>query len=118
MGISYNQANIEGYQYRNGTPGGLKGPLSDVYFYTHVQVDAQGSIQLRHDLSLMVSGLNLTNEVFGFYQGSEQYMIQREYYQPTYSAGLQPTQKNKASSITKRPAHLHRSFRINVSHCS
>jgi hypothetical protein len=39
-------------------------------------------------MSLIVSGLNLNNEVFGFYQGSSQYMIQREYYQPTYSFGL------------------------------
>jgi hypothetical protein len=42
-------------------------------------------------LSVVVSGLNLNNEVFGFYQGSSQYMIQREYYQPTYSAGLRWT---------------------------
>jgi TonB-dependent receptor len=97
VGISYNQASIDAYQYLDTTPGGLKGPLSDVYFYTHVQVDAQGSVQLRRDLSLVVSGLNLTNEVFGFYQGSTQYMIQREFYQPTYSAGLRwtPTHKNK-----------------------
>jgi TonB-dependent receptor len=91
MGISYNQASIDGYQYKDGTPGGVNGPLSDIYFYTHVQVDAQGSIRLRHDLNLVVSGLNLTNEVFGFYQGSPQYMIQREYYQPTFSAGLRWT---------------------------
>ena len=33
-------------------------------------------------------GLNLTNEVFGFYQGSPQYMIQREFYKPSIAAGL------------------------------
>ena len=33
----------------------------------------------------MVSGLNLNNEVFGFYQGSSQFPIQREYYKPTYT---------------------------------
>ena len=88
VGISYNQANIQQYQYTDGTPGGINGPLSDFYFYTHVQVDAQGSIRLNHGLTLVVSGLDLNNEVFGFYQGSPQYMIQREYYQPTYSAGL------------------------------
>ncbi len=91
MGISYNQASIYGYQYQDGTPGGVNGPLSDIYFYSHIQVDAQGSIGMRHDLSLIVSGLNLNNEVFGFYQGSPQYMIQREYYQPTFSAGLRWT---------------------------
>ena len=97
LGISYNQASIYGYQYQDGTPGGINGPLSDIYFYSHVQVDAQGSIGLRHDLSMVVSGLNLNNEVFGFYQGSSQYMIQREYYQPTFSAGLRwtPTRGEK-----------------------
>ena len=88
MGISYNQASIDGYQYQDGMPGGVNGPLSDIYFYSHIQVDAQGTVGLRHGLSLLVSGLNLNNEVFGFYQGSSQYMIQREYYQPTFSFGL------------------------------
>ena len=95
MGISYNQASIDGYQYQDGTPGGVKGPLSDIYFYSHVQVDAQGIIGLRHDLSVVLSGLNLNNEVFGFYQGSSQYMIQREYYQPSFSAGLRWTPNHK-----------------------
>jgi hypothetical protein len=88
MGLSYNGASIYAYQYQDGTPGGLNGPLSDVYFYPHIQVDAQGNVELRHGMSLIVSGLNLNNEVFGFYQGSDQFMIQREYYQPTISAGI------------------------------
>jgi len=88
LGVSYNQANIQLYQYTDGTPGGIKGPLSDFYFYTHVQVDAQGSIRLNHGFTALVSALNLNNEVFGFYQGSPQFMIQREYYQPTISLGL------------------------------
>jgi hypothetical protein len=66
----------------------VNGPFGDIYFYSHMQVDAQGSIALPHGLSVILSGLNLNNEVFGFYQGSTQYMIQREYYQPTYSFGL------------------------------
>jgi hypothetical protein len=33
-------------------------------------------------------GLDLNNEVFGFYQGSSQYMIQREYDRPTVAAGF------------------------------
>jgi TonB-dependent receptor len=88
MGISYNQASIDGYQYLDGTPGGVNGPLSDIYFYAHIQVDAQGSVGIGHGMNVIVSGLNLNNEVFGFYQGSSQYMIQREYYQPTFSAGI------------------------------
>jgi TonB-dependent receptor len=97
MGISYNQASVYGYQYQDGMPGGVNGPLSDIYFYSHIQVDAQGIIGLRHNLSMVLSGLNLNNEVFGFYQGSPQYMIQREYYQPTFSVGLRwtPTRAEK-----------------------
>jgi TonB-dependent receptor len=95
LGISYNQASIYGYQYQDGMPGGVNGPLSDIYFYSHIQVDAEGIIGMGHNLSLVVSGLNLNNEVFGFYQGSPQYMIQREYYQPTFSGGVRwtPTRK-------------------------
>jgi len=99
VGLSYNQANIAAYSYQDGTPtkdgtpsditpGGLKGPFGDQYFYTHLQFDAQGSVRLAHGLSFVMYGLNLTNEVFGFYQGSPQYMIQREYYKPTIAAGF------------------------------
>ena len=88
LGMSYNQASIYSYQYADGTPGGVNGPLSDIWFYTHFQTDAQGSVRLWRGTNLIVSGLDLNNEVFGFYQGSPQYMIQREYYQPTFSAGI------------------------------
>ncbi|HEX6463355.1 MAG TPA: TonB-dependent receptor [Vicinamibacterales bacterium] len=91
VGMSYNQASIYSYQFADGTPGGVAGPLSDIYFYSHFQVDAQASIRVARELNVIVSGLNLNNEVFGFYQGSPQYMIQREYYQPTYSFGLRWT---------------------------
>jgi TonB-dependent receptor len=88
VGLSYNQASIYGYQYADGTPGGINGPLSDIYFYSHLQVDAQGSVAFAHGLKFVMYGENLNNEVFGFYQGSPQYMIQREYYQPTIGMGL------------------------------
>jgi hypothetical protein len=99
VGLSYNQANIFQYQYHDGTPtldgtpstptpGGIKGPDSDVYLYSHLEIDAQGSIRLAHGLTFVAYGLNLNNEVFGFYQGSPQYMIQREYYRPTFAAGF------------------------------
>jgi len=96
VGISYNQASIYGYQYQDGTAGGVNGPLSDIYFYSHLQVDAQATVRLRRDLSVLVSGLNLNNEVFGFYQGSSQYMIQREFYRQTVSAGLRWTPRPQA----------------------
>jgi TonB-dependent receptor len=94
MGLSYNQANIGSYSFQDGTggsdptPGGLKGPFGDQYFYSHLQVDAQGSVRLAHGLTFIMYGLNLTSEVFGFYQGSPQFMVQREYYTPTIAAGF------------------------------
>jgi TonB-dependent receptor len=98
-GLSYNQANISSYSFQDGTatqdgtpsdptPGGAKGPFGDQYFYSHLQVDAQASVRLSHGLNFIAYGLNLNNEVFGFYQGSPQYMIQREYYKPTYAVGF------------------------------
>jgi TonB-dependent receptor len=94
IGLSYNQANIFSYQYQDGTggstptPGGIKGPDSDQYLYTHLQFDAQGSVRLTRGFTFVMYGLNLNNEVFGFYQGSPQYMIQREFYKPTVAAGM------------------------------
>ena len=88
VGLSYNQANIAGYGFKDGTPGGITGPLGDNYFYSHLEFDAQGSIRMTHGLSFVMYGLNINNEVFGFYNGSPQYMVQREYYWPTIAAGF------------------------------
>jgi hypothetical protein len=51
-------------------------------------VDAQGTFRMYRGLQFLVAGLNLTNEVFGFYNGSPRYPIQREYYKPSYEFGL------------------------------
>jgi len=67
---------------------GPNGPNGDVYTLTHFQVDAQASYRFYKGLSAVVSGLNLNNEVFGYYTGSTQFVNQREYYKPTYSGGL------------------------------
>ncbi len=91
VGLAYNGSNIYQYNYVAGAPGGISGPSGDVYEYTHFQVDAQADLALSPTLRLTLSGLNLNNAVFGFYQGSPQFMIQREYYQPTYSIGLRWT---------------------------
>ena len=94
VGMTYNAASIFQYQYQDGTdgsdvtPGGLHGPNGDTYLYPHFQVDVQGSFQLRYGFTLMAYGLNLNNEVFGFYNGEKQYLIQREFYQPTFSFGM------------------------------
>jgi len=101
LGISYNEANIFSYQFHDGTgtssianggngptPGGLHGPNSDTYLYTHIQIDMQGSVRMNKGFTLVAYILNASNEVFGFYNGSTQYLIQREYYKPTYAVGL------------------------------
>lgn len=110
-GLSYNGANIYSYFFnacQNGdtvnpngscpvdsstgtplpTPGGVHGPFGDLYLYPHLEVDAQGSVYLGRGFTAIAQGLNLNNEVFGFYYGSEPYFTQREYYQPTYTFGL------------------------------
>jgi TonB-dependent receptor len=88
VGLAYNGANIFSYGYSDGAELGIKGPNGDQYLYVHFQVDAQASIRLARGFSAIVYGLNLNNEVFGFYQGSPIYLAQREYYKPTVAAGL------------------------------
>jgi len=89
VGLSYNGASIYQYQWQTGAGvGGTAGPAGDVYFFPHLQVDAQASYRVKKSLTFVVQGLNLSNEVFGFYNGSPQYVIQREFYSPTYSFGL------------------------------
>jgi TonB-dependent receptor len=92
--ISHNDASIAAYQWNAGTgPAddpilGMKGPTGDNYFYPHTQFDVQGSYRLYKGIQIVTSGLNLSNEPFGFYNGSELYPVQREYYKPTTSFGL------------------------------
>ena len=95
VGMAYNGANIFSYQYADGNAGGVKGPGGDNYLYSHYQVDAQASYGLGKGFSAVVSGLNLNNAVFGFYYGSPQFVVQREYYKPTYSFGLRWTSSSE-----------------------
>jgi TonB-dependent receptor len=88
LGLAYNGANIFSYFFQDGAPGGIHGPAGDLYLYPHLQVDAQGSLYLGKGFTAIAQGLNLNNEVFGFYFGSEPYWTQREYYQPSYTFGL------------------------------
>jgi TonB-dependent receptor len=92
VGVSHNSANIYAYQYQStgpaAVPYGPAGPNGDNYFYSHTQVDAQGTYYIAKGFSVLASGLNMNNEVFGFYNGSPKYMTQREYYKPTFSFGL------------------------------
>jgi TonB-dependent receptor len=99
--ISHNDASIAAYQWNtsNGAASdpiaGLKGPAGDNFFYPHTQFDAQASYRLFRGLQIIASGLNLSNEVFGFYNGSGIYPVQREYYRPTTSFGLRWTQASE-----------------------
>ena len=63
-------------------------PNSDTYLYPHLQIDMQGSVMLPKSFTFVAYILNTNNEVFGFYNGSSQYLIQREFYKPTYALGL------------------------------
>jgi len=98
FGVSHNDANIDAYNYQvldptkvNDPVLGLKGPTGDIYLYAHTQFDIQGSYRMYKGLQLVVSGLNLSNEVFGFYQGSPIYPIQREFYKPSVIFGMRWT---------------------------
>ena len=108
VAISHNSANIYAYQFVNSgdalaqnpptcvsniASGSLayntpSSPCGDNYFYSHTQIDAQITYSIAKGFTLLASGENMNNEVFGFYNGSPQYMTQREYYKPTYSFGL------------------------------
>ena len=99
VGVTHNSANIYAYQYQStglsAVAYGVKGPNGDNYFYSHTQVDAQATYSLAKGFSVLASGANMNNEVFGFYNGSPQYMVQREYYKPTYSFGLKWTPRRE-----------------------
>ncbi len=95
FGVSHNDANIFAYGFVHVDPQtdrdpilGIKGPLADQYLYAHTQFDVQGSYRLYKGLQFVAYGLNLSNEVFGFYTGSPIYPNQREYYHPTVAAGF------------------------------
>ena len=111
VGMTFDDKMIYAYQYENlayatddnGNPivvngrqqtvpnpqvGGVAGPAGDNYLYSHFQFDTQASYRLPWGLEIYGYGLNLNNEVFGFYNGSPQYVVQREYYHPTYAGGL------------------------------
>jgi TonB-dependent receptor len=86
--VTYNGATLFSYVYTDGAQGGLTGPNGDIYLYPHTQIDAQASYTFKNGFQVIVSALNLNNEVFGFYVGSPQWNIQREFYGPTIGVGF------------------------------
>lgn len=88
LGISYDGPNIAAYQWQTGDIGTVKGPFGDNYYYERTQVDAQATYYLGRGFSFTASEENANNAILGFYNGSPQYMTQREYYKPIYYGGL------------------------------
>ncbi len=92
VGMTYDDAMIYQYQWQDGADSvGVKGPAGDNYLYAHFQFDTQASYNLPGGFQVYAYGLNLNNEVFGFFNGSPQYVVQREYYHPTYAGGIRWT---------------------------
>jgi hypothetical protein len=94
VGLTYNGPCIFQYEYQTAADVsglGPKGPSGDVYTLAHLQLDAQGTVRLGKGLSLVLSALNITNEVFGYYTGSPIFVNQREFYKSDYSGGLRYT---------------------------
>ena len=83
---SYQYQGASIYSYGDGTPT----PNGDTYFYPHGQVDASIIASVTPLLSLQLQGLNLNNEIFGFFQGAPgtRYSIQRETYGRSFVLGV------------------------------
>ncbi len=89
VGMTFDDKMIYAYQWSdNADSVGIKGPSGDNYLYAHYQFDTQATYSLPGGFQVYGYGLNLNNEVFGFYNGSPQYVVQREYYHPTYAGGV------------------------------
>ena len=91
VGLSYNGRSLYQYEYQTAADVsglGPHGPSGDIYYYPHLQLDAQASYRIGYGLTALVYGLNITNEVFGFYQGSPIFVNQREWYKATIAGGL------------------------------
>jgi TonB-dependent receptor len=95
FGVTHNDAYIHVYNYVQGADLGPTGPNGDEDTYAHTQMDVQGSYHLTGGLKLVLSVLNLNNEVFGFFHGSPQYPIQREFYGRTFTIGVNLSNSTK-----------------------
>ncbi|HVX41477.1 MAG TPA: TonB-dependent receptor [Gemmatimonadaceae bacterium] len=82
------------YQYQGESifeyGDGSATPSGDTYLYAHGQVDASLSVALTPAAQLQIQGLDLNNEVFGFYNGIPKlrYNIQREVYGRSVIVGV------------------------------
>jgi TonB-dependent receptor len=94
LGLTYNGPSIWQYAYTTAADTqnlGPNGPAGDQYTYAHFQVDMQGTVGITRELKAVAYVLNLTNEVYGLYVGSPQFVRQREFYHATVAGGLRYT---------------------------
>jgi hypothetical protein len=90
--MTFDSAMIYQYQWQDGADSvGVRGPVGDNYLYSHYQFDTQASYRIPGGFEVYAYGLNLNNEVFGFFNGDPKYVVQREYYHPTYAGGVRWT---------------------------
>lgn len=84
----YTSASIYGY----GTDGTSNPNSGDTWNFSHWQVDGSLIWTVHGSTALQAQVLNLTNAVFGFFNGlsgqGQSYNIQREYYGTTWYIGL------------------------------
>ena len=84
--MSYNGSSI--YQYAYATANGSQpiwDPRALQVMSIFIRISSsmpKASFKMPKGFTFQLAGLNITNEVFGFYMGSPQYVLQREYYGP------------------------------------
>lgn len=72
-----------------GDPNATNSP--NIYRDDWFQINAKAQYAFTKDFSIYADGNNLNNANLRYYQGSTQYPIQNEYYQPSVDAGLDIT---------------------------
>ena len=74
------------YSYGDGSSSAS----GDTYFYPHAQLDASLLFTVTRQAQIQLQGLDLNNEIFGFYNGvpGSEHSIQREVYGRSFIAGV------------------------------
>lgn len=73
------------YAVGDGTPNPATG---DTYMMPHTQVDASLNFAVTPTSQIVIQGLNLSNEVFGYYIGTPRTFKQREFYGRSVSVAV------------------------------
>ena len=79
LGISYDGPYIAAYQWQTGNVGTITGPFGDNSAHPS---GCAGYYYLGRGFSFHCLEENANNAVLGFYNGSPQYMVQRQYFKP------------------------------------